>query len=377
MRTKRPPRDIHRVSRAAIPIAAVVAAALALLLAARLFPRFADGYNRTVGAAIRGFLAHLTSWFPFSLAEWLLYAVPLLVVGVAVYAYRRRSESWRTLFVYILDIVLVFGLLFALFAFSFGTGYCTTPLSKRLALEKAEVNAENLAAVAALLSAALAEQANGVAYGEDGFSVMPYDMRELNEKLMAAYRPVCETYPFLQTLNSRVKPVLASKAMSYTHVTGVYTYFTGEANVNVHFPDYTLPFTAAHELAHQRGIAREQEANFVAYLVCAASDDPYLRYSGTLNLFEYVLVALRTTDEEAYRAVVSALDARVLGELRAYSAFFEKYRGAKAANVSEKVNDTYLKLQGSSAGTGSYALVVELAVSYFSAADSGEFSDLS
>ena len=156
--------------------------------------------------------------------------------------------------------------------------------------------------------------------------------------------------------------MLLSHAMSYTHITGVYTYFTGEANLNVAFPDYTLPYTAAHELSHQRGIARENEANFVAFLVTAGSEDPYIRYSGYLNLFEYVASALYAADAELYTEVLKTLDANVIGELRAYSAFFDTYRDSVAADVSGAVNDTHLKLHGNSAGTASYGLVVDLAV---------------
>ena len=49
-------------------------------------------------------------------------------------------------------------------------------------------------------------------------------------------------------------------------------------------------------MAHQRGIAREDEANFIAFLVCMASDDPYIRYSGYLEVYEYVASSLYSDD---------------------------------------------------------------------------------
>ena len=151
--------------------------------------------------------------------------------------------------------------------------------------------------------------------------------------------------------------------MTYTHISGMYTMFTGEANVNVNYPDYVVAYTAAHELAHQRGIARENEANFVAFLVCLASDDPYIRYSGFLNMYEYMSDALYSASPEYYGMVHASLDARIRYELRAYSLFFDRYRENTAARVSETVNDTYLKMQGTE-GTRSYGMVVDLAVAY-------------
>ena len=139
--------------------------------------------------------------------------------------------------------------------------------------------------------------------------------------------------------------------------------FTGEANVNVNFPDYVIPFTAAHELAHQRGIAREDEANFVAFLVCTASDDPYIRYSGYLNMYEYVSSALYTASKSYYSEMRNSLDMRIRNEMIAYNKFFDKYRETVVSNVSEAVNNSYLLIQGTP-GTKSYGMVVDLAVAY-------------
>jgi hypothetical protein len=151
--------------------------------------------------------------------------------------------------------------------------------------------------------------------------------------------------------------------MSYMHITGVYSFFTGEANVNVNFPDYTIPYTAAHELAHQRGIAREDEANFIAYLVCISSDDAYIRYSGYLNLYEYVASALYRADPDLYFDLRDQLPSAVRYELIAYSEFFDQFRDSTVGEISNAVNDLYLKGNGTE-GTQSYGLVVDLAVAY-------------
>lgn len=337
---------------------------LGIELTAILSPRFADWFQTTVGAFVRACLAHLTSWIPFSLAELLLYLAPVLVVLIAVCAYRHHCDSWRECLIFLVCILSVASIFFSLFVFSFGTGYRATPLAEKMGIQTADVAVEELADTAQYLVEKVNYAANGVSFEEDGFSLMPYSLSQMNEKLLAAYDTVSEEYSFIQTFNSRIKPVLASKAMSYTHITGVYSYFTGEANLNTYFPDYTLPYTAAHELAHQRGIAREEEANFVAFLVCAASDDAYIQYSAYRNLFEYVASALYYADAEAYFSLLSTLDARVINELRAYNAFFEPFRDSTASKISDTVNDGYLKFHGSREGTASYGLVVDLAVAY-------------
>lgn len=365
MSKKNTARNDERLPRSFFILCGIALLALLLYLVAVISPTFANWFNGTVAAFVRAVLAHLTSWLPFSLAEILLYCIPLAIVAIAIYAYRYRCESWKSVFVFIGSLLSVFSLFFSLFVFSFGVGYHTDTLDRRLSLEVGEVSVKELYLTAHALALQVNTAADGVEFGGDGFSKMPYGHDEMNEKLLAAYDKVCDTHSFIQRLNSRVKPVLASKLMSYTHITGVYSYFTGEANLNVAFPDYTLPYTAAHELAHQRGIARENEANFIAFLVTEQSDDPYIRYSGYLNLFEYVFAALSYADATLAASVKDMLSPSVYGELIAYSNFFDQYRDSAAADVSNAVNDTYLKLHGNSAGTGSYGLVVELAVAYY------------
>lgn len=358
-------KNFERMPRWALILFGVAALALAVLITAVVSEGFSDWYNRTIGAFFRTVMAHMTSWLPFSLAEIALYCVPFLIVLLGVYGYRRRCETWRSTFVYLGSIVSAFSLLFSLFVFGFGVGYQTSPLDQKLGLTPVTVNAESLKSTADRLVEQLHGICDEITYGEDGFSVMPFALSDMNAAVLAAYEPVCEQYPFIQRLNSRLKPVLASRAMSYTHITGVYTYFTGEANLNVHFPDYSLCYTAAHELAHQRGIARENEANFVAFLVCSGSENTYLRYCAYLNMLEYVMNALYDADEDAYFEILDALDPRIVGELRAFDGFFDEYRDSFMSDVSGAVNDTYLKLNGNEAGTESYGLVIELAVAYY------------
>ncbi len=65
---------------------------------------------------------------------------------------------------------------------------------------------------------------------------------------------------------SKAKIILNSKLLSYTNITGIYSPFTGEANINTNQPSTLhIPFTILHEMAHQKGYANESEANFLAY----------------------------------------------------------------------------------------------------------------
>jgi hypothetical protein len=362
----RPPRDYRKLCVASKVIYLSLIPTAIVYLIARLSPAFSDFFNRYISQPLRLLYAKLTNFLPFSLAEGLLILLPVLLGFLLWHAVRKRTATRRHVLVYTAEILSIAVLLLVIFVWNFGVGYYTSPLDSedKLDLQRTEVSAQQLYETALILVDKVNTHAAQVQYRYDDFSVMPYSHDEMNRKLMAAYKDFCAEYDFMDTFGSRVKPVMLSEAMSYTHITGVYSYFTGEANLNVVFPDYSLPYTAAHELAHQRGIARENEANFIAFLVCIRSDDAYLRYSGYLNLYEYVASALYRADPQLYNDARSRLVTPVRQELRAYSAFFDKYRESTVSEVSGAINNSYLQLQGTE-GTRSYGLVVDLAVAYY------------
>lgn len=341
----------------------MAALGLIVMLCYMLSEGFANFYNRYPAAFFRGVMATVSGILPCSIAEAFIIMSPILAVSVIIYANKKFTSSWREVGRFLLIILSVASLFFSTFALNFGAGYHTSSVDKLLELDREDVSAEQLRETAEYLVGEINKYTDTLAVNAEGSTVMPYGYEKLSEKLVEAYEKVCDEYEFVSRFPSRVKPVMLSEPWTYTHISGVYTYFSGEANINVNFPDYTLPYTAAHEMAHQRGIAREDEANFVAFLVCAASDDDYIRYSGYLNLYEYVSNALYSADKEAYSEVRSGLDRKARVEMSAYSKFFDKYRENVAANVTETVNNTYLTIQGTP-GTKSYGMVVDLAVAY-------------
>jgi hypothetical protein len=363
-----PPSDpkYERLPRVCPVLYGLAAVSLVLYIVMMNSAPFADWFNQTVSAALRSAFALLTSWVPFSLGEAVIWLSPLALFLVLRHAIRHRCGSWRAAFVYVGILLSAVVTLFSVFVLNFAAGYRGSTLDQKLELDREKVSARELYDTAEILIDRINRETAEVDFIEGGFSVMPYNLNEMNGKLAEAYRDFSDEHDFITHVDSRVKPVLLSEVMSHMHITGVYSFFTGEANVNVNFPDYTIPYTAAHELAHQRGIAREDEANFVAFLVCIGSDDPYIRYCGYLNAYEYVANALWSADKELYYKAAARLNGEVKAEMAAYNDFYDRYRDSAVSNVSGTINDSYLQSQGTP-GTVSYGMVVDLTVAYYKA----------
>ena len=363
---KQSSKKTMRLPRICLVIYALAGVSAVLYFLFTRFPAFADWFNSHVSPVGRRLLAYLTVWIPFSLAEWLILMIPVLLVALIVIGWRTYSSTNRGVLIYTGKLASVLCAVWVIFAWNFAPGYYGTSLDQKLGLDRREVSAEELYQTATILAEQLNALSGDLAFpSEKASSVMPYSYAEMNRRLMEAYDVYTEDHTFPDHFYSRVKPVMLSEPWSYTHITGVYSFFTGEANINVNFPDYTIPYTAAHELAHQRGIAREDEANMIAFLVCMESEDSYIRYSALLNVYEYVASALYSADRELYTAVYRTLSDEVVREERAYSAFFQKYKENVAATVSEATNNAYLQSQGAKEGTKSYNMVVDLTVAYY------------
>lgn len=343
----------------------LAACSLLILILCIFNVAFADFFNLHISPVFRAALGYLTSPLPFSLAESIIITLPVTAVAAMIVCTRRALQSRRQFWSCVSCLTGVLCLIFSLFVLTLGCGYHGNTVDYHLGLKRTDVTSEELAQTARYLQSKAEAELEEISFLYGSSSVMPFSLDELNDKLISAYDKVACEYDFIPHLYTGVKGIMLSRPMAYTHISGVYTFFTGEANVNLYFPDYTIPYTAAHEMSHQRGVAKEDEANFMAFLVCTQSDDPYVRYSGYMNLYEYVLNALHSADQKAYAAVYYEADPLIRQEMRAYSVFYNTIRDSVASEISGAVNNTYLIMQGQTAGSRSYGMVVDLAVAYF------------
>ncbi len=348
-----------------VAVAAFIAAALsaaALVLSVR-FVAVADLLNTTVSTAFRIIMSLPSSLVPFSLFELLICAAPLLLILIAVFVWRRvrdRVSAVRFLF----TAVSVPAFIFSGFVFALGIPYHTTELGARMGLAEIEISASELERVSVMLRDEINSLAEELSLSDTEESSSGLSMARLSQSITDAYGSFEAEYGFPFNFYTRAKPVLLDGVMSSSHLLGIYTFFTGESNINDGYPDYTVPFTVAHEFAHQRGVIREDEANFLAFAVCIRSDDPYIRYSGYLNMYEYTISALYRTDYDAFRRVHVRLADAAFADIRASSEHSEKYSDSKLGEAVSNANDAYLQMNGTE-GRISYSLSVRLTVAYY------------
>lgn len=342
-------------------------AVLGLYLALRHDRGLMNGFADRITTPLKGALGRLCALTSLSVME-LLYvlagaAALAYVVGSVIAVVKARGRRGQRAYGALLLAADVCLTVYALFCLMWGVNYWTDSFQDRSGITAQPVAAEDLEAVTAYFAQQLADTADSVPRDENGVYAVPKEQILAESRLV--YGGVTEQFPFLDFRDTGVKAVGCSRFMSIMGFTGVYFACIGESNVNVDSPACLLPSTVAHELAHQRGIAWEQECNFLGVLASVTSGMPDYVYSGWLLGFIHLGNALYETDPEAYWAIRNALPETVSADLRDNNAYWDQFRDNVVEKVSDTVYDAALKSYGDANGMKSYSMVVELLVAYY------------
>lgn len=156
-------------------------------------------------------------------------------------------------------------------------------------------------------------------------------MKILNDDYFTQYTP-------------KGKPLyLTSWLYSQLQICGITFFMTNEANFNIDSPACDLPFTLAHELAHTKGVLREDDANLVALYVCLNSNNSYVRYSAYLNSLNAMLSLLKATNiEEDYNNFLNSISNNIYKDIDYSNNYWKNHD--LFGSISKFFNDIYLKI---------------------------------
>ncbi len=326
----------------------------------------ADGYELFFASGINKWtielLSLITGFFKYSIAEFVVYGHVLAAPIVAIILIIKLFKGG--LMKSLLRILQYLSVLYVVFMLLWGFNYNRGSIAQIMDFEVTTYSTQELAELAESLIVSAnklrnyqLEDSNGVMESSGGY-------KEIFARAHEGYDAIAKSVKALSGPYGRPKAVFASEWMLYTGITGVYFPFTAEANVNVAVPDLLLPATTLHEMAHQRGIAPEDEANFVAYITAISHPDKDYNYSGTVLALIHTMNALYAQDSELAMTLRETYSDGLNRDLAYNSEFWKRYEG-KTNTVADQVNNTYLKSNGEAEGVKSYGRMVDLLLGYY------------
>ena len=319
-------------------------------------------YSRGLYPHIARALTILTDWIPFSLAE---VVGTLLIAGItAAVITSAFDHDWRTIGRMILRLLAGAATLYFLFIVLWGLNYSRMSFAQAAGLDTSNPTKTELAAVCEWLINETNTLRLQMTENTAGTMLLPLGVHDALKRTQLGYNDAGRYYPTLTGRYSTPKGVQASKLLSYQGIGGIYMPFTGEANVNILMPHSSIPFTAAHEAAHQHGYSREDEANFIAYLTCSLHPDKDFRYSGTLQAMLYAMRALNGQDPDTHMLLSSSISVAVKRDIQAERDFWKAHEGI-VERISRRMNDAYLKANRQEDGVASYGRMVDLLIAQY------------
>lgn len=320
-------------------------------------------YSRNIYLKISSILSNISGSIPISLYE-LLIACIIIYLLFSLYTI-IKNHTFYVLINSLLNIFVLLSTLMFLFWGFWGINNYRYSIDTSLGIKKDEYTAEELYDTCKKLSSKANEYRKLVHSDENGVATVDGDYKYLFDESKNAYDNLSEKYDVISD-TGKIKPkaMMFSEVMSYFNFTGVYNPFFSEANINIKEPLFKLPFTICHELAHQKGFPKENEANFISFLACINSDDVSFKYAGYLSGLIYCTNALYGESNSLWQDVRMTYSEGVVRDMKYLNDYWNKYQGFWS-DVAETSNNKFLQYTNQPEGTKSYGLVVDLIIAYF------------
>ncbi|MBZ9778839.1 DUF3810 domain-containing protein [Psychroflexus sp. CAK8W] len=326
-------------------------------------------YSRKVFLFVSQVQHYLTSWIPFSIGDLFYSALVLIILFWIINLFRRKPTSnyrtgrFRKLRTRFLEAVAFLSLLYFLFHLFWGFNYYRLPLHQSLGISTYYTKEELHEFACDLIQKTNTLHSELVSH--DSLKVeFEFTQNQLQQSVFEAYKRSENEDLQMPYRVENVKKSLFSLPLSYAGFSGYVNPFTNEAQYNYKIPKYKLPTTIAHEIGHQLGFSKENEANFIAAIITMEDENQFLRYSGLTFSLKYSLNDMYRKDPLLSEALIEELNPGVMKNYKEVQEFWQAYSGPVEL-IMETVYGNYLKVNNQPQGIESYNYVVALLVNYY------------
>ncbi|PZU84351.1 MAG: DUF3810 domain-containing protein [Chryseobacterium sp.] len=302
----------------------------------------------------KDFHVALFSKLDFSVGDF-IYILIIVISLISIYKLIRfkKVKTLRNVFIFL-------NVSYFIYQCFWGMLYFQTPIIEKL--EKKKINNENLKQLTLRYLELSKETREKTSEDENGvFRIKNLD--EIKLEILKQQQFISKDINSKKAINVlAVKPSLFNSLMNYTGILGYYNPFTAESQFNPNIPSTQLPFTLAHEMSHQLGYAREQEASFIAYICSKNSNNIDLQYSNQLYVLKSLLRNLSKSDLAFVKHVINQFSVKMKRD-RNYEISFLKNNEGVISDFFGVTNDLFLK-SNQQDGRITYSYFINLLISY-------------
>ena len=331
-----------------------------------LYPDWVErNYTYGLYPIISGVLRFLFGWLPFSVGD-LFYAFLVLVILFRLFKFLKllfkKQLTRRHIGMALQQAIFIFLFVYVSFNLLWGLNYNRYGIAHQLGLNVKPYSNNELDS----LCHSLQQKLNFYASKIDTTTREEYLRKKNNlfNEAAATYLVVEKEYPFLSYRVQSLKASLLGFLGRYVGFQGYYNPYSGEGQVKASIPRFMQPFVACHEIAHQLGYAKENEANFVGYLAGRTSTSVDFRYSAYYDMYQYAIRDLYRIDIKKALSLDSTLHPVVRRDRREFARYLNKMQNPVAPFML-RMYDGYLRMNNQPKGYRTYNEVVTWLVAYY------------
>ena len=273
-------------------IASVIFSITVILALLSFITPFCDWYVNNVYIYLSDGLSCMTAYIPFVLGEMIMYLGIAMVFFSVIFLimliflrkkpkYRRFCGGYFKTFLMMLLCVLFIYMPMWLIPFR------SSVMGEGSTEKRTEFTYDEIYALLEYSVNGLNAAAEEIEITEDGKVVFP-TVEETQPRIAEAMVGISDEFPRLRGFYPPVKPALCSDILERMWIGGFTYPFTKEATHNKYTSPTYQPILDAHELTHNKGYYKENEAEFLSQLALSRSEDPLLRFSAYNEMYDFV-----------------------------------------------------------------------------------------
>lgn len=341
-------KNLSRKIRIKLVILGSLIVLFGILFGIRYIPDVSEWWSRTISRSYHYVFGKLADWLPFSLFEVTFFLlIASVIIWFVFFVKHARKEGAKKSSHRLLTLAIVAFAVITCYTGTAGMEYYrkAPPIPQ---YKEVLVDTTKYEEIGRYFIDDLNYCSSKLEYDENGSAICPYSYDILNDIMEREFKILSDDYYSQYTVNA--KPMyLTSWAYTQFRITGVSFAPTGEANFNILNCAGDLPFTIAHEICHTKGIMRENDANIIAMWVCLNADNPYVRYSGYVNVLPSLFEMFKAmNNEDAYGRLYWSVNENVWKDLKFINDFWTSHNLVEKVfeKISTFFNDLYLKILG-------------------------------
>ncbi|WP_345204679.1 DUF3810 domain-containing protein [Chryseobacterium ginsengisoli] len=296
------------------------------------------------------------SWIPFSFGDVLYILLGIFLLYFIIKSFKKKSRSSS-----LLKILVVINIFYFSYQIFWGMLYFQTPIIKKLSSQE-EPTVEK-AKILALKYLEKCKETRSLTKEDNNGVFIITDLKAVQHEILSQQTKLPQNISDKKAPEiNAFKPSLFKNVMNFTGILGYYNPFTAEAQFNSQLPNTLVPFTSAHESSHQLGFAREQEANFVGYLIGINSKNLELRYSTEYFTLKSLLNYIVDEDPEFVKNALKNYSKEMKKDRAYEKAFVLKHQGV-LDDFFGFTNNLFLK-SNQQEGSITYSYFIDLLLNY-------------